>query len=201
MGSTRSLVLVHLDAAFNLARWLVESVAAAEEVVQDACIHAARSTDAPAAGDGLPWVLRLVRSAAYERLRQRGMSEEDTAGDDETMPLVASEALARRADAHVVAAAIGSLPIGDREILVLRELEGLGYDDIATILDLAPHEVPGRLSGARMRFRRSLARLVTVDALRHGCGGPHSRSARTNASSSCSFTSDTAQNDKPSRVQ
>ena len=149
-------MLPHLDAAYNLARWLVRDAHDAQDVVQDALVRALRHFDGFRGGDPRPWLLAIVRNAAFAWLGARRP-------DDWRCPTTSStprwpsarrpadpESLAiRRAERREIDAAIAALPIAFREAVVLRELEELSYRDIARITDVPIGTVMSRLSRAR----------------------------------------------------
>ena len=157
-------VLPHLDAAYNLARWLVRDPHDAQDVVQDALVRALRHFDGFRGGDPRPWLLAIVRNAAFAWLGARRPGEVEVPDDELDAALAVGappgdpETLAiRRAERREIDAAIATLPIAFREAVVLRELEELSYRDIARITDVPIGTVMSRLS----RGRRLLA-----DALR-----------------------------------
>jgi RNA polymerase sigma-70 factor (ECF subfamily) len=157
-GHTRfaASVLPHLDAAYNLARWLVRDAHDAQDVVQDALVRALRHFDGFRGGDPRPWLLAIVRNAAFAWLGARRPGEVEVADDELDAALAVGappgdpESLAiRRAERREIDAAIAALPIAFREALVLRELEELSYRDIARITDVPIGTVMSRLSRAR----------------------------------------------------
>jgi len=149
-------VLPHLDAAYNLARWLVRDAHDAQDVVQDALVRALRHFDGFRGGDPRPWLLAIVRNAAFAWLGARRPGEVEVRDDELDAALAVGappsdpESLAiRRAERREIDAAIAALPIAFREALVLRELEELSYRDIARITDVPIGTVMSRLSRAR----------------------------------------------------
>jgi RNA polymerase sigma-70 factor (ECF subfamily) len=149
-------VLPHLDAAYNLARWLVRDGHDAQDVVQDALVRALRHFDGFRGGDPRPWLLAIVRNAAFAWLGARRPNEAEVPDDELDAALAVGappsdpEALAiRSAQRREIDAAIAALPIAFREALVLRELEELSYRDIARITDVPIGTVMSRLSRAR----------------------------------------------------
>ena len=149
-------VLPHLDAAYNLARWLVRDAHDAQDVVQDALVRALRHFDGFRGGDPRPWLLAIVRNAAFAWLGARRPHEVEVPADEldaalaEGAPPADPESLAiRRAQRREIDEAIAALPIAFREALVLRELEELSYREIARITDVPIGTVMSRLSRAR----------------------------------------------------
>jgi RNA polymerase sigma-70 factor (ECF subfamily) len=151
--------LPHLDAAYNLARWLTRDPHAAEDVVQEAFLRAARFFAGCRAGDGRAWLLAIVRRAAYDWLaRRRAIAAEPI--DDAGGPIDAAdgpeELALRAADRATVREAVAGLPPEYREVIVLRELEGLSYQEIATVAGVPVGTVMSRLSRGREHLRRRL---------------------------------------------
>jgi len=157
-GRFAASVLPHLDAAYNLARWLVRDGHDAQDVVQDALVRALRHFDGFRGGDPRPWLLAIVRNAAFAWLGARRSGEVDFTDHEHEIdsalaagaPPADPEAIAiRHAERREIDAAIAGLPIAFREALVLRELEELSYRDIARITDVPIGTVMSRLSRAR----------------------------------------------------
>src|SRR5579862_1977622 len=150
----------HFDAAYNLARWLTRSSGDADDVVQEAFLRAFTFFDSFRGGDGRAWLFSIVRNTCYTWLRknrsQELMTEFDEAlhtapGDNpETRQL-------RLADEKMVKAALEQLPAEFREALVLREIEGLSYKEIAEVTGVAIGTVMSRLSRGRRRLQEQLA--------------------------------------------
>jgi RNA polymerase sigma-70 factor, ECF subfamily len=146
-------VLPHLDAAYNLARWLVRDPAAAEDVVQEAMLRALRY-HAGLRGEAKPWLLQIVRNVAYGALATRRKAAEvpldGDAPHDPPDPADDPEAtLARHQERHHLDRALAALPEDLRECLVLRELEELSYKEIAQVTGVAIGTVMSRLWRAR----------------------------------------------------
>ncbi len=157
----RVLVLPHLDAAFNLARWLVGSEPDAEDVVQDAYVRAMRGFDGLRGSDARPWILAIVRNASLTwlgRNRPQTLAEplEEEAHADRSEPSPEDAALVA-ADARAVQQALAELVPRHREMIVLRELEGLSYREIAAVTGTPIGTVMSSLSRAREALRRRLA--------------------------------------------
>jgi RNA polymerase sigma-70 factor, ECF subfamily len=169
------LTLPHINAAFNLAFWLVRSRADAEDVVQDAYMRAFRGFAGFAGPDARPWLLAIVRNAAYRWLSNRRRSANvislDEAFDrsEEGAMELASDApsseaeLIREVDRANVRRALGELPPIFREVLMLREIEGLAYREIAEISGAPIGTVMSRLSRGRSELRKVLSRMLQKD--------------------------------------
>ncbi|MBR7937773.1 RNA polymerase sigma factor, partial [Burkholderia cenocepacia] len=162
----RALVLPHLDAAYNLARWLSGSAGDADDVVQDACMRALRFVDSCRGDNARPWLLTIVRHTWYTEWRRRTQAHEvalpDTLDDadvpDDWQPATEDPLahLLRGENVRLVNAALAKLPPEYREVLVLREMEDLSYREIAAIVDVPVGTVMSRLA----RGRRKLAALL-----------------------------------------
>jgi RNA polymerase sigma-70 factor (ECF subfamily) len=154
--------LPHLDAAYNLARWLARDPHAAEDIVQEAFCRAARYFASYRGGDGRTWLLTVVRRAAYDWLTERRAWPATTLDEDALGPADESfdpEHLAvRNADQQMLRRALEELPPEFREVTVLRELEGLSYQQIAAVAGVPIGTVMSRLSRARRQLRQQLAR-------------------------------------------
>lgn len=153
-------VLPHLDAAFNLARWLVRNRADAEDATQEAILRAYRFFGTFRAGDARAWLLQIVRNCCYTLLKKSHPMEDFTELDEQTMPQEhkTPESLAIAAsDREHLARALEQLPAPFREVLVLRELEGCSYKEIAAITSRPIGTVMSALARARQQLRNALA--------------------------------------------
>ncbi|QGZ61616.1 RNA polymerase sigma factor [Paraburkholderia acidisoli] len=163
----QALALPHLDAAYNLARWLSRNPGDAEDIVQEAFLRAFRFFDAFRGDAARPWLLAIVRRVWYDEWRRRAGAEEVAPFDElrDDAPLegwetggVDPETLAIRAEnARHVQDALLRLPVEYREVLVLRELEDLEYREIAAIADVPIGTVMSRLARGRRRLAALLA--------------------------------------------
>jgi RNA polymerase sigma-70 factor (ECF subfamily) len=159
------LVLPHLDAAYNLARWLTRNDHDAEDVVQEAMLRAYRYVGG-LRGEARPWLLAIVRNACMTWLRANRPAELAGALDAEALedrpdPGDGPDALLlREVDRRILNEAIAALPQPFREVLVLRELEDLAYKDIARITGAPIGTVMSRLSRAR-RLLADSARVIS----------------------------------------
>jgi RNA polymerase sigma-70 factor (ECF subfamily) len=155
------VVLPHLDAAHRLARWLMRDAHDAEDAVQEASLRAFRSFRTFTGGNGRAWFLRIVRNTCYG-WRDQGFRAPTDPFDEEqhsgTLPAADPETLLLQADdARLIERALSGLPDRVRRMLVLRELEGLSYREVAEILGIPIGTVMSGLSRARQSFRSALS--------------------------------------------
>jgi RNA polymerase sigma factor (sigma-70 family) len=154
------LVLPHLDAAFNLARWVLRGRTDAEDVAQEAVLRALRFFRGFHGGDARAWLLQIVRNTCYTWLEKNRPMELTTEFDEElySQPSATPESLAIAGDNRErLTRAIEELPPRFREVLVLRELEGCTYKEIAAITSMPIGTVMSALARARQRLQRTLA--------------------------------------------
>jgi RNA polymerase sigma-70 factor (ECF subfamily) len=163
----RNVVLPHLGDAYTLARWITGNRADAEDVVQDACLRAFRAIRNFAGGSQRAWVLTIVRHTAYSWLRQNRpaalVTVEDLEALEEAQPghhdsATPEAALIARADAARLEAAIAALPTPFRETLVLRDVQGLDYREIAAVTGVPIGTVMSRLARGRGRLIADIRR-------------------------------------------
>lgn len=159
------LVLPHLDAAYNLARWLAGNDHDAKDIAQDACVRAFRFVGGCRGGDGRAWLLTIVRNTAYSWLKKNRSQPLVSVDDDEFAEIEDQSGAAASfhgADADVLRAALEALPLEFREALVLRELEGLSYKEIAEVAEVPVGTVMSRLARARRQLQGALNRKETA---------------------------------------
>ena len=154
-------VLPHLDPAYNLARWLTRNGHDAEDLVQESVMRAFQAFQGFRGTDGRTWLLAIVRNVCYTWLRRNRQHELLTEFDEEVHTLEGDalnpEVLTlREGDNARVQQALEELPAEFREVLVLREIEGLSYKEISTVVDIPVGTVMSRLARARGRLRRGL---------------------------------------------
>jgi RNA polymerase sigma factor (sigma-70 family) len=155
--SFEEVVLPHLDAAFNYARWLTKNEADAEDVVQDAYVRALRFFSSLRGEDARAWLFTIVRNTWYGRFPRRAGSPVITVADEEAdnradASLDPEAQLIQQQTVEEVRRALETLPTDFREVLVLRELEGLSYKEIAAIVGIPLGTVMSRLARARERL-------------------------------------------------
>lgn len=159
----------HIDDAYRLAHWLTGNRTDAEDVVQDASLRAFRAIRGFAGGSARAWVLSIVRNSAYSWLRKNRPATVVTVEDLEAVELMHANpgdpnaetpeaALIAQADAEQLRAAIAALPTPFRETLVLRDIEGLDYREIAEATEVPIGTVMSRLARARHRLIATIER-------------------------------------------
>ncbi len=165
--------MVHLNAGYNLARWLAHDGQDAEDVVQEACVRAMKYMGSLHGEDGRAWFLAIVRRAFYDWLAHNrpallvrdDESAIDAVPDDADGP---EQALLRKTERMALADAVAALPPMFREVIVLRELEELSYKEIARIIDVPIGTVMSRLSRARRLLQNCALALGRADASETG---------------------------------
>jgi RNA polymerase sigma-70 factor (ECF subfamily) len=159
------IVVPHVSAAYNLARWLTRNDHDAEDVAQEAMLRAYRHLDT-LRGEARPWLLAIVRNACFTWLRANRPAEVQPLEDDVADALPGPETSAGRAmDQRLLNDAIAALPVQFREVLVLREQEDLSYRDIARIAEIPIGTVMSRLARARRLLGESI-RVVAAPRLK-----------------------------------
>ncbi len=162
LASFEEALLPHLDAAHNLARWLLRNEDDAQDVVQEAYLRAFKSFSGFHGSNGRAWLLTIVRNTSYTLLKKNRAvdltttfdEEIHTAGHESVSPATILE---HSENAELIKEAMDELPVQFREILVLRHLEGLSYKEIADIAQIPPGTVMSRLSRARAELKEYLA--------------------------------------------
>jgi RNA polymerase sigma-70 factor (ECF subfamily) len=155
------MVMPHLDAAYNLARWLAGNDQDAQDVAQEACLRAFKFFGGFRGGNARAWLLTIVRNSFYNWLQKNRPAEmagelgeealavEDVSANAEILNL-------RVVDAEAVRRAIAALPVEFREVVVLREMEGFSYKEIASLAEAPIGTVMSRLARARKLLQKSL---------------------------------------------
>ncbi len=155
-------MLPHLAAAYNLARWLTRNSNDAEDLVQEAFLRAFKSFEGFRGGDGRAWLLTIVRNTCYSWL-QANRAQELTTAYDEAIHTVEDDSrnpeilLLESADNQLLKETLEELPLEFREVIILRELEGMSYKEIAGLVGIPVGTVMSRLARARERLERRLA--------------------------------------------
>ena len=155
-------VLPHIDAALSLARWITGDRADAEDVLQEACLRAFRAIASARNPDARAWLLAIVRNTAMTWIAKNRPKTVVTTDDEATferagLGMVEQQAspealLIEKADAEQLHSAIAALPLQYREVLVLREIEELSYQEISKVLSIPMGTVMSRLARARSRL-------------------------------------------------
>jgi RNA polymerase sigma-70 factor, ECF subfamily len=155
-----SKMLPHLNAAFTLARWITGNMQDAEEAVQEAYLRALRFFQDFRGGDGRAWLLQIVRNTCYTQLRKKPHLSDPEFDEEVHAPECCSgtpETIAiRNADSEMVRKVIAELPARYREILILREMEGMSYSEMSKVLDESLGNIRTMLFRARRQLKKRL---------------------------------------------
>jgi RNA polymerase sigma factor (sigma-70 family) len=156
-----TMMLPHLDAAHNLAKWLLRNEQDVQDVVQEAFLRAFKSFGGFHGSNGRAWLLTIVRNTAYTLLKKNHAVNLTTAFDEEIHgpgeeSVTPATILQHSEDAELLREAMDELPAEFREILTLRHQEGLSYNEIADITQIAPGTVMSRLARARGKLKERL---------------------------------------------
>ncbi|MDQ1405430.1 MAG: hypothetical protein QOG55_1059 [Acidobacteriaceae bacterium] len=162
LTSFEEALLPHLDAAHNLARWLLRNEQDAQDVVQEAYLRAFKSFGGFHGTNGRAWLLTIVRNTSYTLLKKNHAVDLTTTFDEEIHAtghesVSPATILEHSEDAELIRQAMDELPAEFREILALRHQEGLSYKEIADITQIPPGTVMSRLARARAKLRECLA--------------------------------------------
>jgi len=168
LASFEETMLPHMDAAHNLAKWLLRNEEDAQDVVQEAYLRAFKSFGGFHGSNGRAWLLTIVRNTSYTLLKKNRAvdftttfdEEIHTAGHESVSP---STILEHSDNAELIKEAMDELPVQFREILALRHQEGLSYKEIAEIAQIAPGTVMSRLARARGKLKEYLAARISKD--------------------------------------
>lgn len=164
------LIMPHVDAAYNLAHWLMRDSADAEEAAQEAFLRAYKFFGSFRGEEGKAWLLAIVRNTCYtmngrnqgKRLcdefdEQIHLPDPDDAGSHGRTCRNPEDLAIEHANCELVNKAIGNLPVAFREVLIMRELEDLSYKEIAKIIDVPLGTVMSRLARGRSLLQQALA--------------------------------------------
>ena len=168
LASFEAMMLPCMDAAHNLARWLLRNEQDAQDVVQEAYLRAFRSFAGFRGSNGRAWLLTIVRNTAYTLLKKNRTVDLTTAfdeeihatGDESVSPATILE---HAEDAELIKNAMDGLPAEFREILILRHQENLSYNEIGDILKIPIGTVMSRLARARGKLKQYLAASVSQE--------------------------------------
>ena len=156
------LVLPHLDAAYRLARLLVKRDEDAQDIVQDAYIKALKAFDGFRGGNGRAWILMIVRNTAYTWLKKHRADHNVIPFDEAVHQPVTEDVIPESSHEERLRQfreALARLPVEFREILVLRDIEGWSYKELASALKLPSGTVMSRLNRARQHLREEIAKV------------------------------------------
>jgi RNA polymerase sigma-70 factor, ECF subfamily len=162
LASFEETMLPHMDAAHNLAKWLLRNEQDAQDVVQEAYLRAFKSFSGFHGSNGRAWLLTIVRNTSYTLLKKNKTVDLTTTFDEEihasSYESVSPATILEHAeDAELIREAMDELPAEFREILALRHQEGLSYKEIADITQIPPGTVMSRLARARGKLKEYLA--------------------------------------------
>ena len=163
-------VLPHLDAAYNLARWLMRNEQDSQDVAQEAYLRAFRFFPGFRGGNARAWLLKIVRNTCYTWLQANRPLQEAAEFDEKLFPADSrsrnpEESALQNDSDTLVRKALEKLPSNFREVLILRELEGMSYREIADITGMPAGTVMSSLSRARGRLRQILAGPMSDDTV------------------------------------
>src|SRR5439155_2052417 len=171
LASFEETMLPHMDAAHNLAKWLLRNEQDAQDIVQEAYLRAFKSFGGFHGSNGRAWLLTIVRNTSYTLLKKNRAVDVTTTFDEEIHaashePVSPATILEHAEDAELISQAMDELPAEFREILVMRHQEGLSYKEIADIAQIPPGTVMSRLARARAKLREYLAVRIGKEKVR-----------------------------------
>jgi RNA polymerase sigma-70 factor (ECF subfamily) len=161
VGNFEQIAMPHLDAAYNLARWLVRNVHDAEDIVQESYLRAFKFFGGYQGGDSRAWILKIVRNTSYSFLEKKrpgdlGVEFNEEIHTAEAGQTDAETALLQSVESGLLRKALEDLPVNFREVLVLRELEGMSYKAIADVTGVPIGTVMSGLARGRAQLRERL---------------------------------------------
>jgi len=170
LGNFEQEILPHLDAAYNLARWLTRNEQDAQDAVQEAYLRAFRFFPGFRGGNARAWLMKIVRNACYTWLHVNRPLQEATEFDESYFPpdsrvLNPEEVVLQNDSGTLVRKGLKKLSPNFREVLILRELEGMSYREIADITGMPAGTVMSSLSRARGCLHQALTDLVNGDTV------------------------------------
>ena len=169
MPSFDEAVLPHLDAAYNLANWLMRNKRDAEDAVQEACLRAFRFFPGFRGGDARAWLMKIVRNTCYTQMRASRPMQDSMEFDENVAPpdhnaRNPEQVMLQNDNGDLLRKALQELPVNFREVVILRELEGMSYKEIAEITGMPTGTVMSSLSRARGKLRHALTNLMSEGA-------------------------------------
>lgn len=170
LQSFEQAVLPHLDAAYNLARWMMRNEQDAQDVAQEAYLRAFRFFPGFRGGDARAWLLKIVRNTCYtwlhvnRPLQDAAEFDENSFSTDSHVPNP-EDIVLQKDSGNLIRKALEMLAPNSREVLILRELEGMSYKEIAEITGMPMGSVMSSLSRARDRLRQALTTLKNADVM------------------------------------
>jgi RNA polymerase sigma-70 factor, ECF subfamily len=172
IADVEQAILPHLDAAYNLARWLTATEQDAEDVVQEACLRAIKFFPGYQGGNARAWLLTIVRRTCCTWLMKNRNPNAKMASFDEELHSGENDALdpqlllLRRADRQLIREALEALPVEYREVVVLREIEGMSYREVAAVAEIPLGTVMSRLARGRQKLEQGLAARLDEESKR-----------------------------------
>jgi len=168
LASFEAMMLPHMDAAHNLARWLLRNEQDAQDVVQEAYLRAFKSFSGFHGSNGRAWLLTIVRNTSYTLLKKNHAVDLTTTFDEEVHAIghesiSPATILERAEDAELIKNAMEELPVEFREILTLRHQESLSYNEIGEILKIPIGTVMSRLARARAKLKEYLTNQISKE--------------------------------------
>lgn len=165
--SFEAMMLAHLDSAYNLARWLLRDEQNAQDVVQDAYLRGFKYFESFRGGDARPWILGIVRNACFSWLEKNRRADEVLIFDEERDIAIVDarwpaetdspeQSLLRKVEKARIDQAIAGLAPAFREVIILREMEEMSYEQISQVAGIPVGTVMSRLARARALLRRAL---------------------------------------------
>jgi RNA polymerase sigma factor (sigma-70 family) len=164
------MILPHLNAAYNLARWIMNNDQDAEDMVQEAYLRAYKYFVSFQGTNSRAWLLTIVRNTCYTWLKENRSKEltvelQDEMVDVEDEPFNAESLFQRRNNRNILRRAIEQLPLEFREVIILRDLEDLAYKEIAQIAGIPIGTVMSRLARAHLRLKQGLMNLIEEEGV------------------------------------
>ncbi|HSD63367.1 MAG TPA: sigma-70 family RNA polymerase sigma factor [Ignavibacteriaceae bacterium] len=163
-------ILPHLDAAYNFARWLTRNNEDAADIVQEACLRAMKYYNSYRGGDGRAWLFTIIRNIFYTRNDSESKSQSVIDRNFNPVDLISYESnpeliYQQNENKEMLHKALELLPVEFREIIILRELEGLDYKEIANIAEIPIGTVMSRLSRGRKILSNYLVKYYKKEGL------------------------------------